>query len=102
MVAQPTRRREELLEGGPLRYFALLRLPAVSPGIQVLVEECSHVKFVKRKKSRRNPKPIPLTNLTWEHSSTSTWIPGETAGNRRSAKYRSGPPSKSSSLRRVG
>jgi len=48
MVGQPARRREELLEGGPLGNFALLRLPAVSPGIQVLVEEASHIKLVKR------------------------------------------------------
>src|SRR5260370_1130421 len=48
MLGQPGRRREELFEGGPFGNFALLRFPAVSAGIQVLVEESSHVKLVKR------------------------------------------------------
>src|SRR5260370_35322548 len=47
MVAQPARRREKLSEGRPLGNLALLRLPAVSAGIQVLVEDASHVTLVK-------------------------------------------------------
>src|SRR6266704_6472174 len=47
MVRQPGGRREKLFEGGSLANLALLRLPAVSAGIQILVKKASDVKFIE-------------------------------------------------------
>ena len=47
MVGQPGGRGKKLLERGPLGDFALLRLPAVAAGIQVLVEERADVELVE-------------------------------------------------------
>src|SRR5438034_4789672 len=47
MIRQAAGGREELLKGRPLGNFALLGLPAVTAGIQVLVKEGSDIEFVK-------------------------------------------------------
>ncbi len=47
MIGQPGGRRQKLLERRPLGNFALLRLPAIAAGIQVLVEESADVEFIK-------------------------------------------------------
>src|SRR5882762_10878585 len=48
MIGEATLGGEKLFEGRALRNFAFLGLPAVSTGIQVLVEEATYVKLVKR------------------------------------------------------
>src|SRR5579859_275083 len=47
MFGQPGRRGEELFEGWPFGYFALLRLATISACIQILVEESTDIKFVE-------------------------------------------------------
>ena len=43
VIGEPGGRRQKFLERGPLGNFALLRLPAVAAGIQILIEEsCRH------------------------------------------------------------